>query len=141
MVVAIDTNVLSALLTGTEAHAGNAAITLKSAARKARLVISPPVFAELTAIRGVDQNFIEEFLNSIRVDVSWNMTEAAWCHAAEAYRAHALRRRQSGDPAGPRRILADFLIGAHAVDLNASLLTFDAQHYRSAFPELKIINS
>ena len=39
----------------------------------------------------------------------------------------------------PRRILADFLIGAHALDRGASLATMDEEHYRTAFPKLDLI--
>ena len=49
-----------------------------------------------------------------------------------------LRRKQQGD-SGPRRILADFVIGAHAMHLASALLTLDRGLYRVAFPKLKIL--
>lgn len=139
MVIAIDTNVLSAVLTGTKEDAARAEQALGSASREARLLVSAPVFAELTAIPGADEAYIETFLNDIRVDVAWTMTEATWRSAATAYRYYAQRRRQSAVREGPRRILADFLIGAHAMEAGGQLLTFDAGHYRSAFPELTLL--
>jgi hypothetical protein len=39
---------------------------------------------------------------------------------------------------GARRILADFLIGAHATARDYRLLTMDVHIYRAAFPTLKI---
>jgi predicted nucleic acid-binding protein len=50
----------------------------------------------------------------------------------------ARRQKQPGD-SGPRRILADFVIGAHAVHLASALLTLDRGLYRTAFPKLKIL--
>jgi predicted nucleic acid-binding protein len=42
------------------------------------------------------------------------------------------------DGTEPRRILADFLIGAHAVVSGYKLLTLDAGIYQTSFPKLKI---
>jgi len=39
---------------------------------------------------------------------------------------------------GGRRILADFLIGAHAQTENYRLLTLDERLYKAAFPTLTI---
>lgn len=62
-----------------------------------------------------------------------------WRSAGLAFGGYAQRRRaQPGDP-GPRRILADFLIGAHASELGARLLTFDGGVYRAAFPNLEVV--
>jgi predicted nucleic acid-binding protein len=62
-----------------------------------------------------------------------------WESAALAFRAYAERRRtQAGDP-GPRRILADFITGAHALHRASSLLTFDQRIYRAAFPTLNVV--
>ena len=38
----------------------------------------------------------------------------------------------------PRRIAADFLIGAHAAARGYSLLTFDKRTFRAAFPALDL---
>lgn len=138
MVTAIDTNVLSSLLRGTEDEAAHAGERLQQAARESELIVSAPVFAELSAVPGADEAYVERFLKSIRVEVDWQLSEAAWRHAAAAYRGYVLRRREQKDDAGPRRILADFIIGAHAVVSRARLLTFDEGHYRAAFPELEL---
>ncbi|HWQ69804.1 MAG TPA: hypothetical protein VN494_07610 [Patescibacteria group bacterium] len=49
-----------------------------------------------------------------------------------------MRRRTHRDP-GPRRILADFIIGAHALHNGFRLLTLDDRLYRATFPRLTIL--
>jgi predicted nucleic acid-binding protein len=50
---------------------------------------------------------------------------------------YAERRHKQRDT-GVRRILADFLIGAHADVRGYRLLTLDERLYRAAFPSLTI---
>ena len=38
----------------------------------------------------------------------------------------------------PRRILADFLIGAHAMQRDYTLLTLDQRVYSKSFPKLRL---
>lgn len=102
------------------------------------LVISPPVFAELMAAPGITEEFLTEFCADAEIAVDWQVTENIWREAGRAYRAYARRRRRSGDH-HPRRILADFLIGAHALANEYALLTMDKSIYRAAFPALKLL--
>jgi predicted nucleic acid-binding protein len=82
---------------------------------------------------------LDPFLNRTGIEVDWVLDEPVWRTAAAAYREYAARcRKQPGD-SGPRRILADFVIGAHAVHLASGLLTLDRDLYRTAFPKLKIL--
>jgi predicted nucleic acid-binding protein len=64
--------------------------------------------------------------------------EETWRVAGRAYLGYTERRKSSGGES-PRRILADFLIGAHALVRGYSLLTIDYRHYAAAFPTLTII--
>jgi len=48
------------------------------------------------------------------------------------------RRRRDGG-SYPRRILADFVIGAYAQENGYHLLTLDQSVYRAAFPKLKLL--
>ena len=57
--------------------------------------------------------------------------------AGRAFQAYAEWRRKQRDR-GARRILADFLIGAHASANGYRLLTLDDGLYRAAFPALAI---
>ena len=55
----------------------------------------------------------------------------------QAFKGYVERRRKARDP-GARRILADFLIGAHAAVNGYRLLTLDDRVYRAAFPKLVV---
>jgi predicted nucleic acid-binding protein len=77
------------------------------------------------------------FFEDTGILVDWELDEAVWRMAGLAFKAYAARRRKHGDK-GPRRILADFLIGAHAVRRKAPLLTLDDRLYRSVFPNLTL---
>jgi len=137
MTTALDTNIIVALWhdeptvnTGVEA-------ALEAAFRRGGLVIAAPVFAELIAAPGRTEDFVDTFLNENGIAVDSSLDEAIWRVAGQAFQAHVERRRSQGDP-GPRRLLADFLIGAHAQFYGYRLLTLDERHYRAAFPELKL---
>ena len=55
--------------------------------------------------------------------------------AVDTYAAYAQRRRRSKD-ASPKRLLVDFIVGAHATLKADRLLTLDADRYKLAFPKL-----
>src|SRR5258706_15527876 len=138
MTTAIDTNVLVALWDPDDRFSAAAQAALDTSLRSGALVIAAPVFAELLAAPGRDELFLSSFLRATGIAVDWHLDETTWRLAARAFRSYATRRRTSRDP-GPRRILADFLIGAHAVRKGCRLLTLDGRLYRSAFPDLTVI--
>ena len=78
------------------------------------------------------------FFQDAGIAIDWNLDEATWRTAGRAFQAYAARRRRQGEP-GPRRILADFVIGAHAMQKGYPLLTLDDRLYQAAFPGLKIV--
>lgn len=139
MTTAVDTNVFAALLRGTVEEAGLARRALRKADDAGALVVSPPVYAELAAAPGGDAGALDAFLERAEVRVDWVIGEDVWREAARAYRAYAERRRTQPEDHGPRKILADFIIGAHALLLASALLTFDRRIYRAAFPELEVL--
>jgi predicted nucleic acid-binding protein len=111
----------------------------EEAGDQGNLIISPVVYAELVAAPNRDEGFVDGFLQDTRVDVLWDMLPKVWRRDANANRAYVIRRRQAKGDEGPRRILADFLIGAHALDYGARLLTFDKGIYKQSFPELDLV--
>jgi len=138
MITAVDTNVLVALWDRDDALNSTAQAALDAAFARGKLVISGAVFAELLALPHRREAFIEEFLGETGIGVDWIIDEAMWRLAGRAFQAYANRRRKQKS-AEPRRLLADFLIGAHAFENGFPLLTLDDGIYRAAFPKLRIV--
>ena len=138
MITAVDTNVLVALWDRDDALNSTAQAALDAAFARGKLVISGAVFAELLALPHRREAFIEEFLGETGIGVDWITDEAVWRVAGRAFQAYANRRRKQKS-AEPRRLLADFLIGAHAFENGFPLLTLDDGIYRAAFPRLRIV--
>jgi predicted nucleic acid-binding protein len=136
MITAIDTNVIVALWAEDEISVA-AEAALEKAYQRGRLIVSAPVFAELIAAPGRTEGFVNSLLEENGIVIDWDLHEPIWRAAGRAFQAYAERRRKQGDP-GTRRILADFLIGAHAQVRGYRLLSLDERLYRAAFPSLKI---
>ena len=137
MTTAIDTNVIVALWDKDVAVNSAAESALEAAQRRGSLVIPAPVFAELLACPGRSEAFLDAFLHDTGINVDWNLGEAIWRAAGLAFQGYAARRRMQRND-GPRRILADFLIGAYALERRFHLLTLDDRLYRLSFPGLVI---
>ena len=139
MSTALDTNVIVALLSQDHSLNFAAQKALDGAQNRGRLLIAAPVLAELLAFPGRDEEFVAYFLRETRIEVDWELSEETWRAAGRAFRGYVERRRRQRDT-GARRILADFLVGAHAFVGGHALLTLDSSLYRSAFPRLKVIS-
>jgi predicted nucleic acid-binding protein len=96
---------------------------LDSAFNLGTLVAAAPVFAELIAAPGRTEAFVSSFFEETGIGVDWELPEQVWRLAGRAFQAYAKRRRKQRD-AGVRRILADFVIGAHALSNGCRLLGF-----------------
>jgi len=137
MTTAIDTNVIVALWADDPDLSLAAESALEAAYRRGSLVVSAPVFAELIAAPGRTENFVTAMLEENGIAIDWELNEPVWRAAGRAFQTYAERRRQQGE-AGPRRLLADFLIGAHAMVRRYRLLSLDERLYRAAFPALRL---
>jgi predicted nucleic acid-binding protein len=130
MITAIDTNILLDILVPNENFYEASANALQNAAGNGSLAISDIVYAELCihfeAQRECDA-FLEE--NEIRVQA---LGREAHFLASRAWRTY---RKQGGKRT---RILADFLIGAHAQKQATRLLSRDRGFYRKLFPSLDL---
>jgi predicted nucleic acid-binding protein len=138
MMTAVDTNVIVALWDEDPDLSSAAQAALDDALSRGALVISAPVFAELLAAPGRTESFVSAFFDDTGIAVDWNLRESMWRAAGRAFQRYATRRRERYSQS-PRRILADFLIGAHASVLGCQLLTLDQRFYRSAFSSLNIV--
>ncbi len=138
MTTAIDTNVLVALWDAEDTLHRAARAALDKAFNEGTLVISGAVYAELMAAPGRTEAFVDRFCEETGIGVEWEIGERVWRAAGTAFQGYAARRRkQKGAEA--RRILADFVIAAHALVNGYRLLTLDAGIYQASFPRLGIV--
>jgi hypothetical protein len=138
MTSAVDSNIFIALWDIENSLHLRAQLVLDEALQRGNLVIAAPVYAELLSFPRRTEAFLDYFLKETGIAVDWELKESDWRTAGRAFQSYAARRRKHGD-ASPRRILTDFLIGAHALRRGYRLLTLDDRLYRAAFPRLSII--
>jgi len=130
MITAIDTNILLDILVPNEDFYEVSANALEEAAAEGSLVVSDIVYAEL-CIHFETQRESDAFLESVETRVQALSREAHFL-AGRAWRTY---RQQGGKR---NRILADFLIGAHAQKQATCLLSRDRGFYRRLFPSLEL---
>ena len=132
MITAIDTNILLDILVPNETFCDGSIRALEDAVTEGAVVICDLVYAEL-CIHFNAQGDCDAFLqdNEMRVE---GLNRDALFLAGRAWRNY---RRQGGQRT---RILADFLIGAHAQTQADRLLSRDRGFYRRLFPELRLID-
>ena len=136
MLTAVDTNIISALWSREPAATGMKEL-LFAARQEGGLIVCAPVYAELLAYPGATRAFVDTFLEDTQIDVHVSLPLEVWARAGEAFSAYAERRRK--DRAGqPKRLLVDFVVGAHALLTADRLLTLDPTRYRTAYPELRL---
>jgi predicted nucleic acid-binding protein len=140
MTTAIDTNVLVALWSKDDALNVVAQRALDETRKGGSMVVNAAVYAELLAEPERDEAFVGRFCEDAGISVEWEVSEKMWREAAKAYQGYAARRRKERG-AGPRRILTDFVIGAHAWVSGYQLLTLDDRLYRAAFPRLGVVKA
>jgi predicted nucleic acid-binding protein len=134
----VDTNVIAALWESRDAVNRAARTALDDALDRGGLIVPAPVFAELLAFPRRTEAFLNTFFRDTGIAIDWHVSEGVWRAAGRAFGAYASRRRQGRSV--PRRILADFLIGAYAEQNGYTLLTLDRGIYRPAFPKLKLVS-
>ena len=102
------------------------------------LIICGAVYTELLAHPLADEAFVRQFLADTHIRVDFELDESVWRKAGHGFSAYAKRRRGSGG-GEPRRLLVDFLVGAHAELRAERLLTLDPSRYTQDFPGLKLM--
>jgi predicted nucleic acid-binding protein len=138
MTISIDSNLIAALW-DTDHPMNSAAVeVLGRLSAREQLVVSGSVYAELMAGPLRDEASLDLFFKDTGIEIDWAMEEKIWREAGRAYLAY-VRRRKTSRGGDARRILPDFLIGAHALVRDYSMLTLDGDDYATAFPSLRII--
>ena len=141
MRTALDTSVLLDVLTGDETFGTASREALRKSYDAGSLVASDVVWAEVRAHFAGDDAF-ETAMEVI--GVSFDPTSAAaatlagrlWRDRARAARKHGA----ANDASQPKRVVADFLVGAHAVLQADVLLARDRGFYRGYFKGLRIVD-
>ncbi len=137
MRTAIDTNVISALWS-KEHRAYRVGESLGQAQTVGGLVVCGAVYAELVAHPKASQLFVERFLSDASVSVDFDITEEIWQDATTSFAECSRRRRAGSVDNGPRRLLADFIVGSHALIRCDRLFTFDRRRYEVDYPKLSL---
>ncbi len=137
MRTAVDTNVLSAIWNG-EPTAEGLTVLLGAAAEAGSVVLCAAVYAELIARPKSTEKSLHRFIADTRIVVDFEMTEQVWVQAGRAFLQYSERRARSG-PGPAVRLLADFIIGAHALVMADRLMTLEKGRYERDFPKLKLV--
>jgi predicted nucleic acid-binding protein len=131
MRTASDTSVLLDLVLDDPLFANRSEAALRSAAAAGALTICECVLAEIRpAFRPAE---IDEFLSDWGIEFVPS-TRDSCLFAGEMFATYLRRRR-----ATPRRVLPDFLIGAHALLTADRLLARDRGYYRDYFTRLTLL--
>jgi len=127
----VDTNVLVDVIDEESAWTEWSIRQLRNQSQVHELVINPVIYAELSPAYGSEQE-LEVGIAGLEL-VFREFPRTALFLAGLAHRHY----RSEG---GPRHtILADFLIGAHAMVLGCGILTRDVRRYRNYFPRVPLI--
>lgn len=132
MITALDTNILLDVFLPDKKFASDSSKLLKSAYNEGALVICDIVYAELVP-QFEGRSMLDSTLTIINVSLSSVDKDIAFL-AGERWKVY---RKSGGER---KRIITDFLIGAHAMIKAERFLTRDRGFYKSYFPDLKIFS-
>ncbi len=154
MITAVDTNIILDVLIPGAPQGDSSEEALAESVRAGAVIISESVYAELAA-HFPKQGDLDRFLSETNLRLQPSGTSALH-HAGQAWIEYTRRRAagivcpgcgsrqelrcsECGGALQPRQhVLADFMIGAHAITHANRLLTRDRGYYQRYFPELTL---
>lgn len=134
MITAVDTNVLLDIFFPDPAFGPLSKQNLRAALAEGALVICEAVYAEVAG-HFPKRSDLDTFLQEAEIQLSQSTPETLF-KAGHLWKQTGVKRPHGSPPT--RRLLADFLIGAHALLQAERLLTRDKGFYRSAFSGLRL---
>lgn len=154
MITAIDTNIILDVLIPSAPYGSQSERQIRESVRAGTVIINDVVYAEL-AVHFPDAARLDEFLHRSRIEVQPTGRSALF-EAGRSWAAYLRRRPASlecpscGAPQmivcanggtvirSRQHVLADFIIGAHALAHADRLLTRDRRFYGTNFPSLTL---
>ena len=130
MLTAIDSSVLLDVVTDSPDHADASERALRRASTEGGLIVCECVLAEIRP--AFSSGELHEFLSDWQIRFVPSSLESALL-AGEIFARHLKRGGRAG------RVVADFLIGAHAKTHASRLLARDRGYLRDYFSTLKIM--
>ena len=129
--IALDSSVLLDILVGDPVHGEASERCIGDALAREDVVVCDAVLAEVQAVLDTSLSLIDTLTS---LGIRYEPT-----HEAAAMRAGHMNRRFRTRGGKRERVVADFLIGAHALLQCQGLITRDAGFFRDYFKGLKII--